>query len=179
MFPQEMPVSRRTPAPSPATPPSGVNRHGARVLDEPRHDPYALRRKYTEPTHCASCAAIYQQGRWRWGAPTAGSHAAMCPACARIRDALPAGVLTLEGDYVAAHRAELVRIARHQAELEGAEHALHRIMSVTEHGARVEIATTDLHLPHRIGEAIVRAHDGKLTVHYGEDEFSVRARWER
>lgn len=172
-------MSRRTATPSPASPPGGVKRHGARVLDESRHDPYERKRKYAEPTHCASCAAIYDQGRWRWGAPRPGSRGVTCPACARVRDAMPAGVLTLEGDYVGAHRAELVRIARRQAELEAAEHALHRIMSVAEQDARVDIATTDLHLPRRIGEALVRAHDGTLTVQYGDDEFSVRVRWER
>lgn len=170
-------MSRRTPTPS--TPQGSVTRYGARVLDNPEHDPYRKKRKYEEPTRCAGCGAVFDRGRWHWGAAAEHGHVATCPACARIADKLPAGFLTLDGDYVAAHRGELVAIARHQAELEGAEHPLHRIMDIAADAARVEITTTDVHLPHRIGEAIARAHDGKLDTHYGADEYSVRVHWHR
>ena len=72
---------------------------------------------------------------------------ALCPGCQRIRDKLPAGEITLEGAFVHAHQAELVRLVRNEAEHEGKEHPLHRIMHLDEDVHRVAVSTTDIHLP--------------------------------
>ncbi len=120
---------KRKSIPSPMTFPGGVKRFGARILDTSRHDPYQATGKYREPTHCAACGAVYRVGRWQWAERGASSAAGACPACRRIHDRLPAGRLTLEGPYVVEHDKEIVQIARHQAEQECAEHALHRIMN--------------------------------------------------
>ena len=99
------------------------------------------------------------------------------PACPRIRDKLPAGEVTLEGPFVHAHRAELVHLVRDQAEHERDERPLHRIMQLDEGADRVRVSTTDIHLPQRIGEALKRAYDGELELHYGDDEYTVRVHW--
>ena len=78
-----------------------------------------------------------------------------------------------------AHRAELVQLVRNEAEHERKEHPLHRIMQLDEEADRVWVSTTDIHLPHRIGEALKRAYDGELQIHYGHDEYSVRVHWRR
>jgi hypothetical protein len=52
-------------------------------------------------------------------------------------------------------------------------------MQIDEHDGRIEISTTDIHLPQRLGEALKRAHHGELAVQYGKDEYSVRLRWHR
>ena len=67
---------------------------------------------------------------------------------------MPAGWLTLEGPYVARHQDELLGIARHEAEAERPEHPMHRIMDIESRTNAIEIATTDIHLPRRIGEAL-------------------------
>ena len=172
-------MARRHRAPSPATPPGQFTRYGARVFDDARHDPYEPRGKYAEGTHCAGCGAAYHEGRWRWGGGAGGGAAATCPACRRIHDRLPAGYLTLEGPYVAEHRAELVRLVRHQGEEEGAEHPMHRIMALDESPGRIDVTTTDVHLPRRIGEALRRAHDGELSIAFGADAYEVRVQWRR
>jgi hypothetical protein len=157
----------------------GAPRRSARVLDAQRHDPYEPTGKLTEPTQCSACGAVYHRGRWQWGSAPEGARFAVCPACKRIRDKLPAGQLTLDGEYAAQHRAELLNVARNEAEHERAEHPLHRIMDVDETPERVEITTTDVHLPQRIGEAIKRAHRGTLVIQYRKDEYAVRAIWRR
>ena len=58
-------------------------------------------------------------------------------------------------------------------------HPLNRIMQIDEHDGRIEISTTDIHLPQRIGKALKRAHHSELSVQYGKDEYSVRVRWHR
>lgn len=42
---------------------------------------------------------------------------------------------------------------------------------------RIDIATTNVHLPRRIGEALKRAHDGELDVTFGHDEYSAPVHW--
>jgi len=172
-------MTRRKSLPSPLTPQGHVTRYRARSFDDTRHDPYQSRGKYAEPTRCTQCGAVYERGRWRWGSAPETAHAGICTACHRIRDNLPAGLLKVEGRYVSEHGAELVRIARNEAEHEATEHPMHRIMRVDEGGGRIEISTTDIHLPQRIGEALRRSHQGDLDVKYASDEYSVRARWHR
>jgi hypothetical protein len=41
------------------------------------------------------------------------------------------------------------------------------------------VTTTDIHTPHRIGNALERAYQGELETHYGHDEYSVRVTWRR
>jgi hypothetical protein len=162
-----------------ATAPGQSKRFGARVLDDPRHDPYQPPGKYAEPTHCPTCGAVYQRGRWHSHAPMPGSRPETCPACRRVHDRLPAGRVTLSGPYVALHRLELVQLARNQEREERAEHVLHRIMDIDERADAIDITTTDVHLPRRIGEAVRRAHDGALAIDFADDAYEIRVRWQR
>lgn len=166
-------------SPTPDTPHGGVERHGARVFDAKEHDPYQAAGKYREPAVCEACGATFHKGRWQWGAAEAGAHKVVCPACRRTREQLPAGTLTIEGAYFAAHRHDVLHLVRNEAEHERREHALHRIMAIDEGKESAVVTTTDVHLPQRIARALERAHQGELDVRYGEDEYSVRVRWHR
>lgn len=165
--------------PSPLTPPGGIARHGAAIYDEAPHDPYEAKGKYREPARCGDCGAVFHRGRWSWGDAPQGAHVVLCPACHRVRDKLPAGTLTLEGAFVDAHHDELTRLASNEETRERAEHPLHRIMGIEAAPARLVITTSDIHLPRRIGEAVRHAHQGELTLDYGKNEYSLRARWRR
>lgn len=152
-------------------------RYGARILDSLRHDPYEPRAKYPL-SHCGTCGAVYRSGRWHWADEPEGE-ARTCPACKRTAEGMPAGHVTLQGPYVAMHGAELVSLARHEAEAERALHPMHRIMNVESAADCVRITTTDVHLPQRIGEALRRAHDGKLEITFCEDAYEIRVDWKR
>ena len=144
-----------------------------------RSDPYALRGKLVDPSACTECHAIYRAGRWAWGAPPADAARVVCPACRRIADGYPAGVVHLSGDYAAAHRAELVQLVRHIEERERAEHPLKRIIAIREAEAALEITSTDAKLARGIGTALRRAHDGVLHASATSRENLVRVSWER
>ncbi len=152
---------------------------GEHNLNAGHSDPYQSKGKYREPTVCSDCRAVFQGGRWTWDGEVADAVEARCPACRRIREKLPAGTLVLEGPFVESHREELVQLIRNEAERERREHPLHRLMEVSESHARVSVATTDIHLPQRLGEAVKRAYDGDLVIKYGPDEYAVRASWRR
>ena len=126
---------------------------------------------------CPDCSVVYEDGRWHWTARPAEAAESLCPACRRIRDREPAGVVTLAGPRVAALRRDIVQLARHQEEAEKPEHPLNRIMDVQETAEGLVISTTDIHLPRRIGQAIRRAYRGKLAVKFEEHGYFVRVDW--
>ncbi len=164
--------------PTPNRPQGGVERHGARVLDDEQHDPYR-RAKVHEPAVCASCGAVLQRGRWCWGTAEPNANRVTCPACRRAHDRLPAGTLTLDGAFFVAHRDEAMNLVKNEAARERDEHALNRILAIEEADDRAVVTTTDIHLPQRIGRALERAWDGELSIHYAKDEDAVDVRWRR
>lgn len=163
---KERDVSRRVP-------------RGDRLIREHVHDPYKARLKLSDPTVCPQCSAVYSKGRWHWGERPDRFHNELCQACHRSNDDYPAGILTLSGAFLVAHRTEILGIARHQEKLEKGEHPLHRIMNIEEQGGTTVIKTTDIHLPRRIGEALHRAYEGELDFHYEEESYFIRVAWNR
>jgi hypothetical protein len=151
-----------------------------RLLQERVHDPYKTRRKLTEPTVCPACSAVFHDGRWQWRKPLPrGARQEICQACRRVKDRLPAGVITLTGAFLRPHKEEIVGLARRQEALENLEHPLHRIMGLEQRRESLVIETTDIHLPRRIGEALRRSFKGALTLSYVQGGGSVRVAWSR
>lgn len=162
-------------------PPSSTFRPGRHleILDEPHNDPYQERAKLSEPSVCRDCGAVYLDGRWQWAAPPAHVARAQCPACHRIHDKVPAGYVTIEGEFAQAHHAEVLAQARHIEAHEKAEHPLQRIMDVEEQDGKIVITTTDVHLARAIGEALHHAYKGELDYQYSRDDYLLRVNWSR
>ena len=154
-------------------------RTAGRAQDSARHDPYQARSKPAEPVVCPGCGAVFHEGRWQWLSEPAGAERLTCPACQRMAVDDPAGIVTLAGPFVLSHRDEVGALVRHQEELEKTEHALNRIMMVRNLPDGLEITTTDIHLPRRIGEKMCDAYGGDLQVDYQEDRYFLRVRWSR
>lgn len=149
-------------------------------IEEHRHDPYKSRGKLSEPTVCPKCSAVFQGGRWQWTKATpSGAHAHVCPACQRIEDKFPAGELTLSGAFVVEHADEIVGLVRNVEAAEKREHPLQRLIGVEKAGGSIVVTTTDIHLPRRLGHAIVDAYKGDLDTHYDESGYFVRMAWKR
>jgi hypothetical protein len=149
-------------------------------LAEEIHDPYRIGKKARAPQRCAQCGATYLRGRWRWRALTPPAPAtAVCPACRRIDDHYPAGELLVGGSFVTEHHDEIVRLVRNVEAAETREHPLHRIMAMRRRGGTIEITTTDVHLPRRLGHALEDAWHGTLKTHYDEQGYFARVTWER
>lgn len=149
-------------------------------IGEHINDPYKRLLKLPESTRCPRCRAIFHHGHWQWsGSQTKSAHESTCQACHRIEDDYPAGIVTLSGDFVREHKEELINIARSQERRENPYHPQHRIMDIEQTGRAVVIRTTDIHLPRRIGEAIVRSCKGRLALHYEGGYYSIRVDWQR
>jgi NMD protein affecting ribosome stability and mRNA decay len=141
-------------------------------------DPYQARQKLKEPAACRQCGAVYHRGRWQWTNEPVSAKEEICPACRRIEDGLPAGILTLHGDFTRQHASEILSLARHEEAAEKAEHPLNRIADIERTEAGLVITTTDIHLPRRIGEAIKRAYRGTLGMHFDGAAYFMRAEWQ-
>lgn len=151
-----------------------------RRLQEHEGDTYGIREKLPDPTACTGCGAMYRAGRWTWGAPPMDAHRTLCPACRRIADDYPAGLVVVEGEFAAAHREEILGLARNIEAREKEEHPLKRIMRLSEpEGAPLEIATTDARLARAIGDALHRAYEGDLDYQYTEPQNLLRVHWRR
>lgn len=152
-----------------------------RSVRRQKHDPYKAKGKLREPSVCRQCKAVYHKGRWTWDPVPLDSYDIVCPACERIRDSAPSGVLMLTGEFVAKHRDEVLGLARNEEARVKAEHPLARIIKIADQAEPPEgvvITTTDPHLARRIGEALHHAHHGTFTCRYEEDEDLLRANWE-
>jgi len=156
-------------------------REGRRLqlLQEVVHDSYKSKRKLAGPTSCRRCGAVYRRGRWRWESAPRGASTALCPACQRIRDRLPAGYVTLGGRFFARHRDEILARVRSCEDAEKRTHPMQRIMAISRNGAGMLVTTTDAHLGRRIGDALRDAYKGKLEVHYNPEDNLLRVLWSR
>jgi NMD protein affecting ribosome stability and mRNA decay len=154
-------------------------RISGRAQDDHIRDPYQVQHKPPEPATCQNCGAVYQHGRWQWGKSPEGAHRELCPACRRIADALPAGIVTLQGPFTLEHKNEITGLVHNEEAAEKAEHPLNRIMAIANIENGIEVQTTDIHLPRRIGTALKRAFDGELEMHFDEAGYFVRVDWRR
>ncbi len=151
-----------------------------RRIKEHEDDAYGLRGKLPDPTGCTACGAAFRDGRWTWAAAPADAHRTRCPACRRIEDDYPAGLVLLEGAFAASHREEIEGLLRNVEEREKKEHPLKRIMRITEREeGGFEIATTDARLARGLGQALYDAYKGDLEYRFTEIEDVLRVHWRR
>lgn len=160
-----------------------IPKHGRRdrLVQEQVHDPYMARAKLPEPTLCPECGAMFAEGRWEWHTgSTAGAHEHLCPACQRIRDDVPAGFLTLSGDFLQQHREEILQLVHNKVKGETARRPMNRLMAIEDdEDGNVVITFTDTHLPAGVGRAIESAYEGEFDIRYTEEAGIVRAYWKR
>jgi len=152
-----------------------------RLIKERVHDPYMTRSKPREPSICPECGVVFRGGRWQWlpEAPE-GALQELCPACQRVRDRVPAGLLTLQGRFFEEHRDEIMRLIENKVAEQRAQHPMKRLMGVErkDDGSFV-ISFTDVHLPRGVGKAIASAYEGELDIHYTDEAGIVRVYWQR
>lgn len=149
-----------------------------KMLQEQRHDVYRKRGKYTGPTVCSGCGAVYGDGRWSWAVAPKDAGRAVCPACRRIADRFPAGRVELSGDFLREHREEILNLVRNAETAEKTDRPMERIMDIAEEDGRTLITTTGTHVARRIGESLAHSYQGELDLRYGDDD-SIRVHWMR
>lgn len=136
--------------------------------------------KLSEPSACSRCEATYREGRWSWSVAPADAARVICPACERIENDYPAGLVTIGGAFARSHREEILGLVRHVEEREKAEHPLQRILKIEDQGEKTLVSTTDSHLARGIGDALHHAYQGELNYRYPDDAGDLlRVTWAR
>jgi hypothetical protein len=150
-------------------------------------DPYLPRKGASSVGACPGCHAIRRNKRWyfdekEYAALTRRPGAAVeerCPACRKIADGFPSGMVILSGGYLRDHRKEILNLVRNEEKRAMGFNPLARIVSLTEEGGAIEIATTDEKLAQRIGREVRKACQGIVVYRWSEDSKLLRVNWAR
>jgi hypothetical protein len=160
--------------------PAALRPRPARRVHDESHDPFATPGKHAEPAVCPRCGAVLRAGRWIWGsAPAEAAPPVECPACLRIAQHQPDGILIAAGDFVVSHRDEILSLLRHVEENETREHALARTFGIGDEAAGLVVRTTERRLAESIGRALERAYGGRLERVEGDRATPLRVHWQR
>ena len=128
---------------------------------------------------CSECGAVYQQDRWTWNIRPVDSCEMLCPACLRVQNRVPAGILTVRGDCLKEHKDEILRLIRSKVKQVGEVHPLKRMMDMEDDDKEAVFAFTDAQLTREIGDALHQAYDGVLDFRYSGDSRTLRVIWQR
>jgi NMD protein affecting ribosome stability and mRNA decay len=161
----------------------GYFRRGPDVTGD---DIYSYHIHFPEPSICQRCQAILKKGNWsldealraevlKWENPKQ----VLCPACRRIMDDYPAGIITLKGAYLERHKEDILQTIHNEEQNAKQKNPLERIMKIEEDKDGITITTTDSKLARRIGRAVNRANGGELKVKFSRENNLVRIYWER
>lgn len=153
-----------------------------KLLKSAAHDPYRAER-IAGSAVCPQCDAVYHAGSWTWNRPENtvihDAQTETCPACRRIHDHMPAGTLTLSGNFVLEHREEIIHLIENTEKKEKAEHALERIMQISDSEGDLMVTTTGIHLANRLGHALEAAYKGHAEYQYDDNQYGINVSWER
>ncbi len=135
---------------------------------------------------CTDCRHVYMNKRWYADngvyesvIKTRGSTETICPACRKIRDKFPGGVLTLNGAAAAAFRDDLMNLIKNEERKARGINPLERVMSIEENGrGDIIINTTNEKLAQRLGRAVKKAFHGDVTYRWSHDNKLVRVDWQ-
>jgi hypothetical protein len=150
-------------------------------------DPYMPRGASRSVSLCGGCQAVYMNKRWyaeskvyTTAKKNPETATVVCPACMKIRDNFPGGIVTLKGDYVLPHKTDLMNLVRNEEERARGLNPLERVIAVKENGfGSIVISTTNEKLAQRIGRAIKKAFHGEVSYRWSHDNKLARVDWVR
>lgn len=139
-----------------------------------------------EAAVCSKCRLVYQNKRWRIDEKEAirlnsipNAHKGVCPACRRMADNVPAGVITLSGGYLHENRDTILNLVKHVEEKAREKNPLGRIMEIGLDKGAITISTTEDKVAQKIGREIFKAHKGELHYSWSHEQKMVRVTWKR
>ena len=143
----------------------------------------------SEPALCAGCGAIYEKKRWshsdaakvraagRAGHPIA---VRICPGCRRRNAGVPHGFVHVDGEFVAPHRDEILRLLHGEVDRAAEDNPLGQVLDWGEDGMGGLLVTTSTeHLAVRLGQALEKAFDGKVRFGFSHENKLAHVWWHR
>ncbi len=152
--------------------------------EHPKQDPYAMLRAPKGPVICRTCKAVYAKKRWvvdkaaaRKLAASPRTHQLVCPACQKIRDRYPEGIVTLTWSGLKGREKEIRRLIGHVEARAVSVNPLERVMKVVRRRNEMEVQTTNDRLAQRIGRELVRAYQGTVKYTWAHRDMLLRVVW--
>lgn len=149
-------------------------------------DIYLPREGAKETALCKQCGALYRNKRWimdEVALKKAGEDRELnritCPACRRMADNNPGGIVIISGEYFTMHRDEILNVIKHIEAKSRLKNPLGRIMEIEQEGNTLTVMTTEDKLAQKLGREIFKAHRGDLHYRWNHEESFVRVTWSR
>jgi len=150
-------------------------------------DPYLLKNGGYDMAVCKKCHAIYYNKRWylnegmyQQKVKQKATVKTLCPACLKIRDKFPGGIVTLTGEFLKTHKEEIINLIKNEEQRARGFNPLERIMEMSEiKGGGIKITTTNEKLAQRIGRSLQRAYQGRVDYKWAQDTKLLRVEWVR
>jgi hypothetical protein len=147
---------------------------------------YLPKKGMKEAAVCGRCGLVYQNKSWSMDETEArrlrddsGVRRGTCPACRRMEDNIPAGIVSFSGDYFLKHELEILDIIKNEESKARNKNPLGRIMEIAQEGNILIVTTTEEKLAQKLGKEVYRAHKGELRYQWAHDEKLVRVSWAR
>jgi hypothetical protein len=187
-------VNRQGPTPSrrgnePIAPLTNGNRRGTvpiRRNVEDHRDPYIPEESYRGTVICRECHAVHANERWSLDEKIYKEALRLpevryvtCPACQKLNDKQPGGIVTLTSDFIPEHREEILNLIRNEDVRARNVNPLERVMEIREDGREIVVTTTNEKLAQRLGRAVHRAYNGHVEYQWLDDSKQARVNWSR
>ncbi len=150
------------------------------------NEPYELAAGQ-EAAACGECHALYQEKRWFFDEKLYGKLTSagkvrqlVCPTCQKVKDRYAEGFLTLSGEFLVAHKNEIVTLLEKEAAKVSKRSVIDRIIRMVPEGDdKLVVETTTEKLTEHLGRAIYKAYKGDLSFQWSEPNPFVRVYWSR
>lgn len=148
-------------------------------------DPYIAHGGHDETRVCSECSSVYSGQRWylkEQATPRpkdAATHFTVCPACRKIKDNSPGGVVHMSGAFLSEHKEDIMNLVRNEGDRAKAVNPLERIMGIEGTDGSYNVMTTNEKLAQRIGRALHKAYSGTVAYKWSEDNKLARVSWQR
>ncbi len=149
-------------------------------------DPYLNREKPEEVSVCRECKCVYAGDRWQLESQAAKllKNAkkiiqTLCPACQKIHDRMPGGIVNISGNFAKTHEQDIVNLLNNENERAMTINPIERIIDIEHSDDGLVVWTTNEKLAQRIGRQLYKAYRGEVEYHWSEDTKLARVYWRR
>ena len=150
-------------------------------------DPYLQTASPNDAQVCGDCKSVYHGQRWHPKEQVAATvkpngravSYTLCPACLKIRDRMPGGIVHMSGGFLSLHREEILNLIRNEGHRAEQVNPLERVMDVETVATGMDVLTTNEHLAQRIGKALHKAYNGQVNYVFSQDTKLARVSWTR
>lgn len=119
---------------------------------------------------CPECHAVYNGRKWNGSArppnkKNGNVQYKLCTPCKRIRDRIVFGTVHLDGEVIASRGDEILKMIRHEEEIEKARNYCSRILDIHSEGQKMTITTINSLLAIHIAKQFKKAFKGRIDIH--------------